>query len=252
MSPRMGMEGAAAAGGGGAPTDAAYVTTAANATLSAETLYSALNGRGLLADRPAPGTPGRRYTVTDDDGGTQFLDTGASWVAEAPGLTEAPAAHRTTHMPGGADAWTAYARKTADESVTLLTVLQDDDHLLVAVAANETWKLELVIYYEATTAGDLSIALSIPTGTAGTWGGHGIGNTATTNTDVMGVKHNAIPNSLSFGGAGAGIGLTAVFWALVRVGATGGSVRVQWAQRVSDVGATILKADSHMYGTRVV
>ncbi len=63
--------------GGGAPTAATYITTAADPTLSAEALLSAVVGRGTLAARPAFGTAGRLYYVTDDS--TLYRDSGSAW-----------------------------------------------------------------------------------------------------------------------------------------------------------------------------
>lgn len=76
-------------GGGGAPTGASYVTTAAEAGLSAEkVLGTDVIMSGTLAARPAAATAGRLYFATDDAGGTLYRDTGAAWVKLTAGLTE--------------------------------------------------------------------------------------------------------------------------------------------------------------------
>lgn len=76
--------------GGGAPTGASYVTTAAEAGLSAEkVLGTDVVMRGTLAARPAASLSGRLYLATDDDGGTLYRDTGAAWEQVAQGVTEA-------------------------------------------------------------------------------------------------------------------------------------------------------------------
>lgn len=43
--------------------------------------------RGLLANRPAPGTPGAWYQATDVSGGTLYIDDGSAWQQAAPGVT---------------------------------------------------------------------------------------------------------------------------------------------------------------------
>ena len=76
--------------GDDAPVDATYVVSSANATLTAElVLGTDVIMAGALAARPAAGTAGRLYLVTDDDGGTLFRDTGAAWVQVSKGVTEA-------------------------------------------------------------------------------------------------------------------------------------------------------------------
>lgn len=42
---------------------------------------------GLLANRPAAGNPGALYVATDVSGGTLYLDSGASWLQVASGVT---------------------------------------------------------------------------------------------------------------------------------------------------------------------
>jgi hypothetical protein len=65
-------------GGSGAPSNATYVTTTANSSLSAEALLSAVIGSGLDASKPAAGTAGRLYYATDDE--VFYRDNGATWV----------------------------------------------------------------------------------------------------------------------------------------------------------------------------
>ncbi len=61
----------------GAPVDATYVVGAANGTLTAELLLSAVIGRGALASRPAAGTAGRLYFDTDSN--ILYRDNGTIW-----------------------------------------------------------------------------------------------------------------------------------------------------------------------------
>ncbi len=189
--------------------------------------------------------------VSDLNGGTLRRSNGSSWVSVAPGLTEAPAAHKTTHLPNGSDAWTAYVRKTADETVTSSAALQDDDHLVISVAANEVWRVELVAFYEGVDAEDIAFGWSFPAGAAGTWGGHGLALAATSNTSDLLAKATPLASPLNAGGGGAGVIVMASFFLLLRVSSTGGTLRLQWAQRVSGGTGSILKADSYIYAVRV-
>jgi hypothetical protein len=70
---------AAVVPGGGAPVGAPYITTAADATLSAEQLLSAVIGKGTLAARPTASIAGRMYYVTDVGAERWTRDTGATW-----------------------------------------------------------------------------------------------------------------------------------------------------------------------------
>ncbi len=171
---------------------------------------------------------------------------------ERDGYRLAVEAHGLSHRPGGTDALFAFARKAADESVVSSATLQDDDHLLVAVLANQTWKLDIVAFYDAVVAADIEFNLTFPAGAGGQWGIHGLGVAATADTGELVAKSAALGTSLVSGGAGAGVPVMATMWALVRVAGTGGNLRLQWAQRVSDATATILKADSYIHAVRVV
>src|SRR5688500_16268650 len=61
---------------------------------------------------------------------------------------------------------TLFARKTADESVTSSTTLQDDNHLSVAVAANSLYELTACLQYEAHADGDFKWVFEGPAGTS--------------------------------------------------------------------------------------
>lgn len=73
--------------GSGAPADAKYITTQAEAGLSAEVLLSAVIGRGATGSKPAAGTAGRLYYDTTLS--RLERDNGASWdVAEPTAASE--------------------------------------------------------------------------------------------------------------------------------------------------------------------
>lgn len=106
--------GALASGTSGAPSDAQYVTLAADGTLSAEAvLGSSVVMSGTLAARPAAGVPGRLYFATDDgDAGRLHRDTGAAWATVGmpePGIG----------VPTGAAMWALPGAGFAGSSSTL-------------------------------------------------------------------------------------------------------------------------------------
>ena len=57
------------------------------------------------------------------------------------------------------------AIKTATESVTSSTTLQDDDELVVTVEANTKYRVELLLLYDGNAAGDIQVKLVAPSGT---------------------------------------------------------------------------------------
>ncbi|MES2970916.1 MAG: hypothetical protein V4702_01170 [Patescibacteria group bacterium] len=242
--------------GGGAPADASYVVTSSNPTLTNEVTLAQILGSGLTASRPAPSASNMDYYwfTTDDDGGTLHQSNGVAWVPRAAGLTEAPANHASRHMAGGADSWTQFVRKTIDlPAITSNTAPADDPHLFFAVAANEVWRVEFTLYYEAGVTGDLSCTLTVPSGTNGRCGIHGLGIFATSgfSSDTAVLKSGDLTATLPTGGAGAGVNLMAVIKAIIRVSATGGNVRLRFAQRQTDTVGTIVYADSELYAVRV-
>lgn len=135
-----------------------------------------------------------------------------------------------------ADLRPLYVRKTADEIVNNSTTLQDDNHLVLAMEANTTYRLGGLLRYTcASTAADMQVGFTIPTGaTAVTFGAGG-------GTNVTGQEGNISVYSPS-GAAGS---VAAVFYGSnnsaafpigislaghIRVGATAGNLQLQWAQ----------------------
>lgn len=122
-------------GGGGAPTDAPYVTTAANGSLSNETLIGAIIlPPDTLANRPAAGSTvaGSLYFPTDET--TVYRSTGAAW--ELLGTYTAPGDVFKQAQAVNAQTGTTYTLVAGDAGklVTLsnasaitLTVPQDSD-----------------------------------------------------------------------------------------------------------------------------
>jgi len=145
-------------------------------------------------------------------------------------------------------------RKTADETVTSSTALQNDDSLLMSVGVSEVWRLEWIIIYSAATAGDIKIGWTFPTGAKI--------NTHTITTDSSG---SSLTDNLNFesdfasGGSGT-VGTTAaspdyatLFIPMIYVGgANSGTLQLQWAQGTSSGTATAVKANSTLWGVKLV
>lgn len=151
------------------------------------------------------------------------------------------------HLSGPAIGRVLAKRKTVDESVTSSTTLQDDNHLLFAIAANEEWIADFFIDLgsAAGTTG-AKVAVTAPSGaTLNVVAGatncpNGGGDTTVSGTEIT--FNNTV------WGQNSGICNVSV-WVLN--GATPGSVTLQWAQFASSGTALVFKKGSHMTATRV-
>lgn len=148
---------------------------------------------------------------------------------------------------------TLYVRKTANESVTSSTTLQDDDHLLLSVAANATYLVELMLIYDGATTGDIKIVFTMPSGATFDGLPGGVTTGAATQSASVKLAHiQSTEEGLGAVGTGAGNRVVAHAIGVLQVGSTAGTFRLQWAQLASDVTATTVLANSWMALRRVV
>jgi hypothetical protein len=146
---------------------------------------------------------------------------------------------------GIANFGTITKRKTADESVTSSTVLQDDDHLTHAIGANEEWVDDYFIDGGGalSTAG-VKVAITVPSGATMnatvTVSGPGTISTARGTTSGTAIFATTASNDSD---------IRVSLWVLN--GATPGNVTLQWAQNSSNVSAITFRKGSHMQATRV-
>lgn len=148
-----------------------------------------------------------------------------------------------------------FARKASDEAVTNSTTFQDDDALLFAVGANETWVFEFVCFVNGPTAADWKAQLSVPAGVSG--GAAGTDGPAFSVTDNNGSGSWAAIGGTSFGPfTFLGLGGTTkptmlLFKGVILNGATAGNVTLQWAQNSANATAVTVMANSYVVATRV-
>ena len=142
-----------------------------------------------------------------------------------------------------------YVVKSADQSMSSNTTLTDDTELLFNVNANETWYLETTLFLDGNGV-NMKYAIDIPSGLIKVdlkqWAGTGVGNTphelivadntATTNNSFA--INNNTTTSAGFNG-------------IITVGATGGSVKIRWAQNSSNGTTTTVKQYSYLKATRI-
>ena len=154
-------------------------------------------------------------------------------------------------------------RKTADESVTSSTTLQDDDHLTFAIAASEEFvgSIFLSVGAALSTTG-IKIAITVPTAatleviaSAGNYYNTTVAPTYTTlRTTTSGTALDFTATGFS-NGIGANGGdvvhdlISIHFWVLNSTNA--GSVTLQFAQSTSSGTAVTVRKGSHLVAHRV-
>lgn len=144
------------------------------------------------------------------------------------------------------------AIKSATESVTSSTSLQNDDHLSFTVNANTNYWVEGILFMDGATGGDIKIAIVIPSGTL-RWCADGLSAGAAASQDIVDRRSkNGGGSGTAHGTLGAGTTNTFLFRGIARIGSTGGTLQLQWAQNTSSGTSTRLFANSLLRAQRVL
>jgi len=176
-------------------------------------------------------------SVTDETG------TGAAVFANSPALVT-PTINGVTTLP------TTVIVKSADETVTSSTSLQDDNHLTLSIAANETWSFDLTLFQTGATSGDLKLALAIPSGAAITWGYVGwLTSGVAPATAAFNAGGDA--NVAALGSFGASTFDIVQIYGVCANSTNAGSLTLRWAQNSSDGTATTIRARSFLRAQKV-
>lgn len=134
-------------------------------------------------------------------------------------------------------------RKTADETVNNSAVLQNDDHLLFAVAANEVWFIHILLLITTTAVADFKYTFTLPTeGSMGIISGFdhdsSSGRLEATSTYVVGFASDRVNAN--------------AYFALYYVGgANAGNIQLKWAQNAAEATNTILLANSCLIAHKI-
>lgn len=181
--------------------------------------------------------------------------TGLKWVAAAAPGESLPGDAATAGSTDGfarpdhkhGRAGEKFARKTADETLNNNATLQNDDHLLVALGANETWVFEAyVIFTSAGTSPDLSFEFTVPAGATLHWG-HVTQWDAALTMQTSNDRTGGLPSTI---GASSSNRVT-VMKGIVRTAGTAGNLQLQWAQATAVAEDTTVRADSYIQATKV-
>lgn len=150
------------------------------------------------------------------------------------------------------------AFKTADEGVSLSTVLQNDDELLIAGVATGTWKLSGTIWYTGTSAAaqDIKIAFAFPTGTF-SWSGVGLQISWTSADGSRDIEASGFVNQTSSPTSTRSFGTVTSNTIPIHISGTlvntaVGTLQLQWAQDTSNATATTIKIGSWLELRRMI
>ena len=131
-------------------------------------------------------------------------------------------------------------RKASDETVNNSITLQDDDELIMVVAANQAYVFTIYLLYDSAVAAAIRLGWSVPTGTTMLW------NTSVTTTSIYNQT-----DIMSFPGKGSGTPAIGSIYGTIAVSSTAGNVVFQWAQASADVSDTKVLTNSSILYTKI-
>lgn len=145
--------------------------------------------------------------------------------------------------------WT-YVLKTADETVTSSTTMQNDNDLVIPVEANATYYARVHLAFGGLSGADIKTQWTVPTGTTGLKFSRGpeIGTTDRQDTNMISAVHNltTVRNYGCMSTLAANIsGEAQIANEFLRIvtSSTAGNVQLQWAQNTSNATGTVMRGD---------
>ncbi|MGI5493889.1 hypothetical protein [Microtetraspora malaysiensis] len=137
--------------------------------------------------------------------------------------------------------------KPSDETVNSTTV-QDDDHLIVAAAANTNYWLDAYIVY---SGGDIRLHFTGPGSLQWTAMALNTSSTSSSPFDTIHIKSYGYGTDVASGGWGAGHDMGLSIRGVLRGGASPGSLQLRWAQSIGESQAVTVRAGSTIRLTRL-
>jgi hypothetical protein len=142
----------------------------------------------------------------------------------------------------------SFTRRRGQNGTNATTTLTTDPQLTFYAGANTVWEVDAELFYIAASAQDIRLAWELPAGVTGRHAALGLATTATATSGDVVTWSTAIANSLTLGGNNSEA------WGRVRaiivVGATAGTIGLQYANDVAGNTATML-AHSMLRATRI-
>ena len=210
--------------------------------------YFTGSGTAALADLPSFG----RTLIANTTAALARIDLGVGTIGDALFLDETASDARTTLGLGTAAtvnlavtgiSGIELVRKTADESVSSSTTLQNDDELYAALAANEVVVFRLTLAFNASASGDIKMGFTIPSG-ASMWWNNSNSIYVAASGSIFDNNNLDETGTRSINGEGADRTVTLVGY--VANSSTPGNLQLQWAQDSSDPSLTKVLIGSHL------
>lgn len=216
----------------GVPVAGTTVTIKLKSTGLAATIYS---DEGV--------TTKTNPTTTDNDGRFWFYAADDDYIIEAAsGFTLAD----VTLYSGAARS--TIKRKTVTETVNNSLALQNDDDLVFAVAANETWEFHALLRVTSAAAAGFDFDFTIPAASTYNRKASQLWDGTTIRLSIQ----TALDTEDSYAGAVAALSDDyLVIDGLLVNGANAGNVQLRWAQNVADASDTQVLAGSYLIARRV-
>lgn len=151
-----------------------------------------------------------------------------------------PSNWNAAHSLGAGDVLPIKVRKTADETVNNSSTLQNDDHLLLAVGANEVWHIFMLLIVTTEATPDFQYAFTVPSG--GSIKGFNAGHIGALASALVALADNDLTVAQQINGA-----ITTDFvavWGLYVGGANAGNLQLQWAQATANASNTTVFTNS--------
>jgi len=154
-------------------------------------------------------------------------------------------------VASGLPTWTTTTKvvlKTADETVNNSSTLQNDDHLILPLGANEVWIFQFFLFSNSSTTADIKIAFTAPTGAVFQYliSSADIGVDSSTTTATFARMSTGAINIY-----GESLDKLDILRGLVINGANAGNLQLQWAQSLAEVSDTIVRANSCLIATKI-
>lgn len=131
-------------------------------------------------------------------------------------------------------------RKTADETIAATVILQDDNHLLFAVGANEVWAFQGLLIYNTSGVEDFKYAATGPSGSSGFIARlDAIAVVAPLGTESGSVNATT--------GSDMSVGISGV----IENGGTAGNLQIRWAQFAAGVTDLTVREHSFLVAHRI-
>lgn len=147
------------------------------------------------------------------------------------------------------DSNTQWIYKTATESVTSSTTLQNDNDFAFSVPTTGTYALEGYLIYDGSTSADLKVAITVPASATLNWSPYaptsGVG---TTDYNVQVITTSGGTRGVACNGATV---MSCQPKGTILLGGSAGTVQLQWAQVASNATATRIFINSWMKLTRI-